>query len=242
MTLLLFVSLAFAETVEEAFPVPPGTARVHADAFGEWLRQRPLLPPGTPVTTYDGSVVDMPAARVVDLPLVPGDLQQCADSILRLRAAWMREAGESPAFHYTSGFLSRWSDWAAGTRPAVRGGTVIRRPGAREADHSDTNFEAWLEDLFTYAGTRSLPLDTVADTHPDPGDIVDTPGSPGHAVLLLDVASDGVRSWVLVGQGFMPAMRFHVVAGPEAGWYPVDGDTLATSPIAVSWRGLRRWD
>jgi hypothetical protein len=96
-------------------------------------------------------------------------------------------------------------------------------------------------DLFTYAGTRSLPLDTVAVTTPHPGDIVVAPGSPGHAVVLLDVATDGARTWVLAAQGFMPAMDLHILAGPDAGWFPVTGEWLPATPIAVPWSGLRRW-
>lgn len=228
--------------LEAAFPVPEGSTRVHADEFGSWLRGLPLRPQGTPVTTWSGDTVAMPAARVVDMALVPGDLQQCADSILRLRATWMRDTGRSPAFHYTSGWLSKWSDWAAGSRPLVQGSKVSTRAHAATADHSESSFEAWLADLFTYAGTRSLPMDTVADTHPDPGDIVVSPGSPGHAVMVLDVASDGTRSWALVGQGYMPAMSFHVVQGPERGWFPIVDDNLETAPIALSWSQLRRWD
>lgn len=239
--MILLAALAFAETLEAGFPPPPGATRVTSDAFGAWLRTLPLAPAGTPVTSYAGDVIDMPAARVVDLPLVPGDLQQCADSLLRLRATWERESGGAPAFHYTSGFVSRWSDWAAGARPRVRGNTVTLQKGAAKADSSGAAFSAWLTDLFMYAGTRSLPMDSTADTHPDPGDLLDAPGSPGHAVLLLDVATRGTQTWVLVGQGYMPAMSFHVVAGPDAGWYPVSGDTLPTAPIPLPWSGLRRW-
>jgi hypothetical protein len=210
---MLLAALAFAETVRDAFPPPSGAHRVPADAFGEHVRSLPLLPPGEPVLTWDGREVAMRAARVVDLPLPARDLQQCADSVLRVRAEWERARGQSPAFHYTSGTLSRWSDW--------RG-----------------TWESWLLDLYTYAGTRSLPLDTVADDTPDPGDVLVTPGSPGHAVMLLDVATDGQDTWVLVGQGFMPAMRFHV-AGP--GWLRVAGDRLDVYPIPMSWAGLRRW-
>ncbi|MFN7146484.1 MAG: DUF4846 domain-containing protein, partial [Myxococcota bacterium] len=74
-----------------------------------------------------------------------------------------------------------------------------------------------------------------------PGDIVVQPGSPGHAVVLLDVATRGDRAWVLVGQGYMPAMDFHVLDGPVAGWFPVEGDWLPSAPIPVPWSGLRRW-
>lgn len=239
--LLLLSLLAAAETLHEAFPPPPGARPVARDAYGEWLGALPLLPAGAAVLTYDGRAVSIPAARVVDLPLPKQDLQQCADSALRLRATWERATGRSPAFHYTSGDLSAWSAWAAGTRPRVRGRTVSFVKGAAAPSTGDASFEAWLLDLFTYAGTRSLPLDTVAATEPRAGDLVLIPGSPGHVVVLLDVATDGVTTWVLAGQGFMPAMSFHVLPGPAGGWFRVEGAELPAAPIPVPWSGLRRW-
>ena len=240
--LALLVSLALAEPVSAAFPAPPGAARAAAGAWGSWLQARPLRPPGTPVLSHAGEPMAMPAARVVDLPLVPGDLQQCADSILRLRATWEREIGRSPAFHYTSGYLSAWSDWAKGYRPKVAGSKVTRTSGGR-AGTDDGNFAAWLRDLFQYAGTRSLAKEVaaVAVSAVAPGDLLVAPGSPGHAVLVLDVARSPTATWVLVGQGFMPAMDFHVVAGPDGGWFPVAGDTLPTAPIAMPWSTLGRF-
>lgn len=244
--MLLFLAAAHAETVAEAFPPPEGAARAQADAFGAYLRALPLHPDGREVLTYDGRPVAVDAARVVSMPVGTRDLQQCADSALRLRASWERAAGRAPAFHYTSGDLSAWAAWANGTRPKISGNDVTFVAGAAKPDASDAAFEAWMMNLFTYAGTRSLPLDTMAVAgNPAegvrPGDLVNQPGSPGHAVVVLDVARAGDRAWVLVGQGYMPAMDFHVLEGPDAGWFPVEGDMLRSTPIAVPWSGLRRW-
>ncbi len=242
LTSLVFIAAAAAETVSAGFPTPAASSRAPASPWGEWLRARELRPVGTPVHSYAGDVIPMPAARVVDLPLVPGDLQQCADSILRLRATWERETGHSPAFHYTSGYLSAWADWAAGARPRVSGSKVTKGSGGRKGT-DDANFSAWLADLFMYAGTYSLAKEVKAVT-PDavaPGDVLVAPGSPGHAVLVLDVARNADRAWVLVGQGFMPAMDFHVIAGPDHGWFPVSGDLLPSEPIALPWRSLGRF-
>ena len=60
-------------------------------------------------------------------------------------------------------------------------------------------------------------------------------------MILLDVAADATHTYVLVGQGFMPAMDFHVVDGPIQSWYEVSGEVLETRPLAVPWSGLRRW-
>ena len=241
-TPVVAAAAAGPQRLDEAFPPPPGASRVPADGFGGYLRGLALYPADRQVLTHAGVPVAMPAARVVDVPLVRGDLQQCADSILRLRATWERNDGRDPAFRYTSGDLSRWSDWKQGTRLVVSGNRVTRVVGKAKADASDASFEAWMADLFTYAGTRSLPTDAPAAAGPiAPGDFLVTPGSPGHAVLILDVATRGDAAWVLVGQGYMPAMDFHVVEGETDGWFAVTGDTLDTRPIPMSWSTRRRF-
>ena len=213
-------------------------------AWPAYLRSLPLLPTGNPVLDYRGNPTGMDPLRVVNLPLVAGDLQQCADSVLRLRASFVRTQGGDPAFRYTSGFVSRWSSWAKGDRPRVHG-NLVKVTATGKEDGSDAAFEAWLADLFMYAGIYSLMRDTVAvDGGPpnvQPGDVVGYGGSPGHAVLILDTAREGDQLYILVGQGFMPAQSFHVCKGPVAGWFPVGGDTLLTQPLAVPWKGLRRF-
>lgn len=245
-------TVAEGATVGDILPPPGALARGNrhapADPWAAFLRALPLRPPGTPVLDYGGRVVGIEPLRVVDMPLVRGDLQQCADSILRLRATFLRAAGQDPAFRYTSGWLSKWSAWAAGQRPVVKNDKVtVNQTG--KVDDSDANFEAWLRDLFTYAGTISLKQDTRRVGEPGefdhtsivPGDVVLYAGSPGHAVLVLDVAWSREKIWALVGQGFMPAMDFHLCPGPDAGWFHVHGDYLETSPLAVPWSGHRRF-
>lgn len=227
-------------TLGEAFPAPSGATRDPGDAFAAWLRALPLKPPGAPVTTWEGEAVDIPAARVVDLPIAGWSAMQCADQAIRLRALWAREAGLAPVFHYTSGDPSRWADWAAGGRPHVRGNEVSWSV-TRAPDASDASFDAWLKDLSTYAGSQSIGRDTEPTTELHPGELLVVPGSPGHVVVILDVARAGPRTWVLTGQGFMPAMDFHVLPGPDAGWFPVEGEVLPSVPIPMPWSALRRW-
>ena len=234
--LCLLAHPAAAESVSEAFPPPAGAARVTGGAFGDWLAARPLREADEPVRTYAGQVVGH-RARVVDLPLVKGDLQQCADSAIRLRAEWLREVGAADiAFHATSGDLIPWSRVRDGERPYVDGRHLAWRSGAAGS------WDAWLTAVFTWAGTRSLAAyDTVAAAAPQPGDVVVTPGSPGHAVLLLDVATRGTDTFVLVGEGYMPAQDFHVELGPEAGWWAWTEDGLDLPHWSLPADGLRRW-
>lgn len=229
---ILFAT-AQAETVREAFPPPAGFERVAGDTFGDWLGQRPLRAPDVPIRTFDGRTVGH-RARALEFPIVGGDLQQCADTAIRLRAEWLKETGGEISFHATSGDPMPWSRWERGERPVERAGRLQWVAG------TDGGWEAYLSKVFTWAGTRSLALDTTAATDPRPGDLLVAPGSPGHAVVLLDVARAGERTVVLIGEGYMPAQDAHVELGPEAGWWPWDdGVTLPHWTLPAS--GLRRW-
>ena len=234
---LLLSRGAAAETIADAFPPPEGAARAPADDFGAWLRARPLRAAGEPVRTHSGAVVHH-RARVVDLPLVPGDLQQCADSAIRLRAEWQRERGISPSFKATSGDPIPWSRFSAGERPYVAGKGLAWGP----ADPDHQTWERWLSAVFTWAGTRSLQAyETRAVEHPQPGDVLVEGGSPGHAVVILDVATRGDETLLLIGEGFMPAMDFHIELGPLEGWWRWTEGGLALPHWPLSRDSLRRW-
>ncbi len=223
-------------TVANAFPPPDGAARVDGGPFGAWILAQGVLGIDVPVTTYAGDEVVGHDARVIDMPLVKGDLQQCADSAMRLRAEWQRSAGQSPMFHATSGDEMPWARFAAGETPYAVGNGLAWKQG------STGRWEDWLRLVFTWAGTRSLALDTVAADSPLPGDMIVHPGSPGHAVVLLDVATKGPVTYVLIGEGFMPAQSFHVERGPYDGWYRYDGDgVLSPAWSLLQGATLRRW-
>jgi hypothetical protein len=219
--------------VAEAFPPPAGATLVPRDAFGEWLASLELVDPSVPVRTFDGRVVGH-TARVVKLPMVPGDLQQCADSAIRLRAEWLRETGGEVAFHATSGDLLSWERWRRGERPVEAGGRIRWRRGTKGG------WDEYLAKVFTWAGTRSLALDTTAAAEPRAGDLLVVPGSPGHAVVLLDVARRGDETLVLIGEGYMPAQDFHVEIGPERGWWRFEG-VFDLGHVTMPSSGLRRW-
>ena len=68
---------------------------------------------------------------------------------------------------------------------------------------------------FGYAGTLSLSreLRAVPLAEARPGDVLIHGGSPGHAVLVLDVAvqpATGQR-YLLLAQSYMPAQSIHVL-------------------------------
>ncbi|MCP4500409.1 MAG: DUF4846 domain-containing protein [Deltaproteobacteria bacterium] len=206
-----------SDTVFSRFATPKGFKRQIVDdkSFGKWLRHLPLKKKNAMVKSFDGAVLMAPAAAVVDLDVGTKDLQQCADSILRLRAEFLKaERRESEiAFHFTSGDLSSWTKWKRGYHPLVAGSKVTFVKRAK-ADDSPAVFQSYLENLFLYAGTASLAAYSKKRVYKalEPGDFFVLGGFPGHAVLVLDVARDQKgETLFLLGQGYMPAQSFHVV-------------------------------
>ena len=233
------------------FPTPAGFARGPAaeGSFAGWLRRLPLRLDRTTVLLHNGAPIAAPAAAVVLLDLGQGDLQQCADSILRLHAEYLWSGGRTAGlrYHFTSGDPSGWREWVDGEAFRVRGSRVERLEGQlRPANHA--SFRAWLHNLFLYAGTLSLARDSravPASVAIEAGDFFLEPGSPGHAVLVLDVATAGDGRRVgLVGQGYTPAQEMHVLRGGDAtvldgAWFPLPtapGETLSVP----SWRPFPR--
>lgn len=202
---------------------PDGFTRVPTPerSFGAFLRELPVRTDRTWVQSFRGNRLDSPSAAVILLDVGDRDLQQCADAAIRLHAEylWSQGAADRAAYHFTSGDLTEWTRWKGGERFAIAGSKVARSQGAPRPDDHKT-YRGWLDLVFTYAGSRSLARD--ADPVPydrvQPGDVYVQGGSPGHAVLVLDLAThpDGRRA-ALIGQSYMPAQDFHVVrsSGPR---------------------------
>ena len=202
-------------TIEEALPPPYGAERVESDAFGLWLRQRTLAAADAPVLAYNGhEIAKRSPWRVVQLPMVQGDLQQCADAIIRERAEWLKETGQPVSFYATSGDPIPWERFRAGEDPYDAGNRIAWRAG------SDQTWDGYLTRVFTWAGSASLQnLETQAASEPRAGMILVQGGFPGHGVLLMDVARQGDTFYFLAAQSFMPAQSFHLDLGPHAGWW-----------------------
>ena len=233
-----------AQSLEKRIPPPAGFARVRADGFGAWLRGLPLKPGRPQVLLFDGNPKrnqDLHVA-VADLDTGTRDLQQCADSVIRLRAEYLWERRAAIAFQFTSGDLCEWSRWADGWRPVVKGNRVTwRKGGAGGRDHAE--LQRYLKTVFTYAGTISLARETEgASGAVEAGDMFIQGGSPGHVVLVLDVAEKDSKRVFLLGQGYSPAQDFHVLKNPSGAspWYAADfGEELRT-PEWTFRRGDRR--
>lgn len=132
------------------------------------------------------------AFAVVDMEIGNRDLQQCADAVIRLRAEylWKYKRYADIKFNFTSGFTAEYKKWAEGNRIKVNGNQVQWYASGKGVDYSYKTFRNYLDMVFMYAGTASLSreLPAVPYTSLQPGDVFIKGGSPGHAVIVMDVA------------------------------------------------------
>ena len=224
-------------TIGSRFAPPEGYEREPAAAtsYATWLRALPLRPDGAPVLLHSGELKARQDVHAAVIDRNPGsrDLQQCADAAIRLRAEYLHSVDrfDGIAFHFTSGFLCSFAKWRGGGRVEVEG-TRVRWIVGGAVDSSRAALSRYLDVVFTYAGTASLPRDVepvLAGGPPEPGDIYLQPGSPGHAMTVVDVAARGKSRVMLLAQSYMPAQEIHIVRNP-ASPSGVTHQSLACSP------------
>ena len=237
--------------IGDRFPPPTGHVRhaVEAGSFAHYLRSLPLRPAGTGVYLFDGrtkSRQDVHAA-VLDVSVGERDLQQCADAVMRLRAEYLFVSGQQDriAFHFTNGFLAEWKRWRMGDRIVVRGNqcTWVKQAAP---DGSHAQLLKFMATVFTYAGTLSLSKELKpASGAIEAGDVFIQGGSPGHAVIVMDVARDAKgRTAFLLAQSYMPAQDIHVLKRPDGqgAWYIAgEGEQLVTPEWTFRWEDRKRW-
>lgn len=216
-------------TVEERFNPPKNSIRVTTNGFGRYLRKLRLKDDGRDVYLYNGSRKgrqDVHAA-VIDMDVGTRDLQQCADAVMRLRAEYLYKTKQYHKIHFnfTNGFNARYSKWLDGYRVKVNGNDVVW-VSSRTVDHSYASFRDYMNVVFAYAGTQSLAKELVSVSIKDMqiGDVFIKGGSPGHAVIVVDMAidNDGERYFMLA-QSYMPAQDIHILKNksnsPYSPWY-----------------------
>ncbi|SDD33425.1 DUF4846 domain-containing protein [Kordiimonas lacus] len=243
------------ETLKARHPAPAGFERVAATpgSFAYFLRHLPMKPTGTPLRLYDGSKVAWPAyaGAIIDLDLGPRDLQQCADTLIRLYAEYHYAQGsaETLSFNFTSGDTFPYADYLSGRRPVVAGRKVLwQQEDAR--DHGRDAFRRWLDTIFLYAGTASLARDFPGVNLKEAriGDLFIGPGFPGHTVMIADMAVDGAgKRKILLIEGFSPAQDAHVLRNllpfSDGDWYDLtNGEDLITPVWRFTPRQLHRME
>ncbi|SCX81478.1 DUF4846 domain-containing protein [Alkaliphilus peptidifermentans] len=241
--------------IEDRFNVPEGFTRIEIteDSFGAYLRNLPLKAHDSRVLYYDGREKNKPNVydAVVDMDLGNRDLQQCADAIIRLRAEYFYGKGEYDKIHFnfTNGFRVDYTKWMDGYRISVVGNEVswVKRA---EASNTYDDFRKYLDIVFAYAGTISLSqeLHPVAVEEMEIGDVFIQGGSPGHAVIVVDMAEniETGEKLFLLAQSYMPAQDTQILINPMdkelSPWYSLNfGETLYTPEWTFSRRDLKRF-
>lgn len=216
-------------TLQERVAAPEGFTRTEAgeDSLETFLREYPLKKDGKPVLLYNGDRKGNQSAHaaVFKLPIENEDLQQCADSVMRVYAEyfWKTKQYDRISFRFVDGFQADYVKWRQGNR--IQAGNSTYWVSGGSYDDSYTCFKKYLRMVFAYAGTLSMKDESkkIKLSKIRTGDIFLNPGSPGHVVMVVDVCknAEGKKAFLL-GQGYMPAQEFQLLKNPaheEDPWY-----------------------
>jgi len=216
------------QTIERQIPPPEGFTRiaVREKGFAAWLRGLPLKPAGSHIELHDGTVHYSQDAHIAVVDMDVMRFQECADTAIRLLAEYLWSAGrrDGIAFTFTSGDVCSWKKWRNGWYPHNNEGHIVWKQDGVRSDTRE-HFLDYLDKVMEYAGTYSLKRDLlpVEPGELQIGDVIVQAGSPGHAVIVLDIAeNDSGEKIMLLGQGFIPAQDLHVLKNPngeEAPWF-----------------------
>jgi hypothetical protein len=241
-------------TILDRIDVPKGFERIPAEegTFGAYLRSIPLKPHGSPVTYFNGDTKSAEVhAAVLDIDVGDRDLQQCADAVMRLRAEYLYRKGafDEIHFNFTNGFNAEYQKWMQGNRVVINGNKtswVKKTSGASDYQ----SFRKYLDIVFAYAGTASLDkeLNPIAVEEVQIGDVFIKGGSPGHCVIVVDMAQskETGEKLFLLAQSYMPAQDIHILKNPKNDdgnpWYSLKaGEKLDTPEWDFSTEQLKRF-
>ena len=219
-------------TLQKRIIAPDGYMRVEAntDSYTAYLRNLPLKRHGSKVLTHNGSIKENYDVydAVVAMPIGKRDLHQCADAVMRLRAEWLwkNKRYDEIHFNFTSGWRCDYSEWMKGKRVKLINGKPTWVT-SKQASNTYNDLWSYLELIFTYAGTLSLSkeLAKIPLAQMEVGDVFIKGGSPGHCVLIADMAvntSNGEKLFLLL-QSYMPAQEIQLLKNNEnkniSPWY-----------------------
>lgn len=219
-------------------PLPDSFTRVTVSqgSFAEWLRTIPLRKNNI-VHLYN----DQPIAQqqlhyaVLDISTGDKDLQQCADAVMRLRAEYFFSRKEYSKIAFGEGKnMYRFSEYLANIEASSNQHGILLD---------------YLENVFINCGTYTVDAMTKPISIHDmqPGDIFIKAGSPGHAMIVADVAQNknGEKIYLLA-QSYMPAQDMHIVIDPDnqslSPWYAANEvENIVTPGWVFAPNQLKRW-
>jgi Domain of unknown function (4846) len=239
------------EQVSDIAP-PKGFKRDKTTDFGLFLRNSKLKKDKA-VYLFDGRLKGNQTAQfaVLDVSVGDRDLQQCADAVMRLRAEFLfgQKQFDLIKFKDGDGFSMDFGRWIKGNR-IVFSQNKLSWQACTTCNSSRESFMKYLNSVFAFAGTATLakelkPVNDVKNI--EIGDVFIKGGSPGHAIIVMDVAvnTEGKKVFLLA-QSYMPAQDIHILKNPKNGalspWYSTDfGDVLETPEWDFTKEQLKRF-
>ncbi len=241
-------------TILERYPSPEGYIRTPEgkESFGEFLRMQKLKPYGEKVKYFDGREKNHQGVydSVFDVEIGDRDLHQCADAIMLLRAEYLYGQGRYSeiSFSFVSGFKAEYGKWVEGYRIKVDGNNASYYK-ATSASDSYESFRKYMNMVMAYASTLSLEkeMENVELQNMQIGDVFILGGSPGHGIIIVDMAIDSEGNKVfLLAQSYMPAQQTQILINPMdknlSPWYSVkDKEKLITPEWKFELSQLKRF-
>lgn len=242
-------------TIEDRYSPVEGYTRIEYEegTFGDFLRKQKLKPYGEKVSYYNGreksprGVYD----SAFDVDIGERDLHQCADAIMLLRGEYLYSKGlyDEISFNFVSGFKAEYKKWMDGYRIKVQGNDVEFYQ-ATQPSNTYEDFRKYMDMVFAYAGTLSLvnELESISLDEMDIGDVFIVGGSPGHAAIVVDMASNSSGEKIfLLAQSYMPAQQTQLLINPMnddiSPWYSLKGeDILRTPEFTFELNELKTWN
>lgn len=206
-----------------------GFKRVESSTYSweNFLQNLKLQDFGKPILKYDGSEIadQKHHAGILTYDIGTTDLQQCADALIRLRAEYLfkNEKYSDIHFRFTSGDNYSWESYAKGIRPIINKNSVkFSKTATSHPLNNYQEFRKYLDIIYTYAGTISLARDLTLDTNKkefEIGDLIITPGSPGHVVMVVDKIENGDQKRYALVEGYTPAQSIHILSENGNPWF-----------------------
>ena len=222
------LSATVAPSSIQDIPLPQGYERiaVPANSFGAFLRSVSLKKDRT-VYLYNGQKKYNQSAQYAVLNISTGnkDLQQCADAVMRLRAEYLKSKDQPICFADNNRTNYCWSQY------------------------QHRGWQGYLDIVFGMCGTLSLEkqLKKTGWEQLKIGDVVIKGGSPGHAVIVMDIARHKTTGKLifLLAQSYMPAQDIHLLINPRetnlSPWYSIPDKYLETPEWSFHSTCLRTW-
>ena len=217
----------FKPSVVSDIPLPDGYERLTSDSnsFAFYLQHFQLKDDKT-IYFYDGSKKENQNSQFAVLKIDIGNknLMQCADAIMRIRAGYFFNRKEYDKIVFKS---------------ANKTYSFIEYVRLADIENIQKAFNSFMERVYDNCGTYNLseslkPKKDIKNIAI--GDVLVKGGSPGHAMIVMDVAVNKKTKQriYLLAQGYMPAQSIHIVINPMSNilspWYKTDEEADIITP------------